>query len=144
MERNLKAPVWLCLALALLIAVNMVTVIGLPSLADSYAALGVAYPTALRLILALAWIVLLSAVLIGLWRSKRLARWITAPLLTAYAAVGVLMQVLFARSIYSRNTVGFDIVIAVLTLIPVWWLALRRGWLRRGSNQLIHPPQETD
>jgi hypothetical protein len=50
--------------------------------------------------------------------------------LTLYSIFGLIWAFVFVQADYGRGRLGFQVVLAVLTLLPIWWLAIRRGWLR--------------
>ncbi len=128
------APRWLVAALLVLIGANLLDTAGTVSAASQYQAISVPFPAGLRIALALAWTLVLAVLVVGLLRGHRLAfRW-TAPVLTAYALFGLLWQVMFARSDYARGQIGFQVALSLIALLPVWWIAIRRGWLRGWSR----------
>jgi len=135
---NLRAPLWLYVALLFLIILNGYTIFGTPALIGDYAALSVPFSPFVRIGVALVWIALFAVMLIGLFTKRHLAYRAVALLLTAYGLFNIIWDVIFARSDYTRGAFGFQIVITALVLIPIWWLAVRRGWLAWKRSSSAH------
>ncbi len=116
----LKAPRWLLAIILALIAANLIEVIGILALTSSYAALQVPFSTAVRVTIAGGWDIVLTVLLVNLLRHNRRAVAWAAPILTLYSLTGLVWFIVFARSDYDRGRIGFQIVLAVVTLIPIW------------------------
>jgi hypothetical protein len=75
------------------------------------------------------WAILLLVLFIGLLRRRPLAFALIAPLLTVDALIGLLWEIAFVQADYGRVRLGFQALLTVIILAPVWWLAVRRKWL---------------
>ncbi len=128
LHARLSAPKWLCAAIALVFVANLWTAFGTLSEAPDYTALGVPFPPALRIAISSLWAILLALLFLGLLLHRRMAFIGAAPLLSLYGLANLGFQILFARSDYSRGLFLFQLLITTLLLIPVWWVALRKGW----------------
>lgn len=127
-----SAPLWLIGGLAAVTLTNLLTVAGtLVVEASAISALRIPFPLVARLALAGLWALAVSALMAGLARRREWAFRQSAPLLTVYGASQWLWQALFTRADFDRGRLPYLLLISVLLLIPVWWLTLRRGWLRR-------------
>jgi len=110
-------------------------------------ALGVSYPPGLRLGIAFVWTMVFTALVIRLLRRPRATiRWIP-PILTGYGMVSLIGLILFARSDFDRNRIGFQALATVLLLAPIWWICRDRptptsakGLLPQSPGQ---PPTES-
>jgi fucose 4-O-acetylase-like acetyltransferase len=128
---NLKAPFWLLAGIAALIAASVLDAVITLDVLAQYQVLATPFPPGLKIAAAGAWIVVLTVLTVDLLRRRRWAfRW-AGPILTLYALAGWVWQFLFDRSDYGRGQLGFQMLVAGIALIPVWWIAVRRGWLRR-------------
>jgi uncharacterized membrane protein len=121
-----RGPLWIIIFVGAVIVLNLIGLLGLIADWPLYATLSPAFPPLLRAALAIWWIVSLSVVLTGLLRRRSRALAWLGPLLTLYAALGVLGVVLFARSDYDRGGIGFQIVVSGVLLAPIWWVWLRQ------------------
>ncbi len=124
-------PRWLLAVLLVLIGANVLDAAGTISAVSRYQEIGIPFPPGLRLVLALAWILVLAVLAVSLLRHRRPAFRLVGPILTAYALFGLIWQIVFARSDYARGQISFQAVLSLMTLLPVWWIVIRRGWLRR-------------
>ncbi len=105
---------------------NLYTLLGTISPAPQELDVSLPFPPAIRMALALFWIVVFTFLLIHLMRRDRLSlRWI-APFLTAYALSNLIWALLFVRSDYGRGAFGFQGLASTVLLIPVWWITIRR------------------
>src|SRR5689334_3363569 len=100
-----------------------------------YAALQLPFPAAFRVVIAGGWGVVLAVLLLRLLHYDRKALNWTAPILTLYALTGLLWLIMFARADYDRGRIGFQTVLAVVTLLPVWL-----NWLIRRRHVIVHTP----
>lgn len=122
----LKAPRWLLAIILALIVANMMEVVGTLATAPDYAALSIPFPASLRVVIAGGWAIALAVLLISLLgHNQRAVAW-TAPMLTLYALTGLVWLILFARSDYDRGRMGFQIALAIVTLLPVWLVRIVR------------------
>ncbi len=126
----MKAPIWLLILLAGLVAANVYTIVGTMDNGAVIASLSLPFAPGIRMAIAAVWILLLSSLLIGLVREKHYAFMWAAPLLTLYALVGLAWNGIFVQSSYSRGSQSFDAVVTLIGLTPVWWVAIRRRWLK--------------
>jgi hypothetical protein len=126
----MKAPIWLLILLAALVAANVYTIVGTIDNAGMIASLSLPFAPGMRMAIAAVWILLLSALLIGLVRARQYAFIWAAPLLTLYALVGLAWDGIFVQSSYSRGSQSFDALVTLIGLGSVWWVAIRRGWLK--------------
>lgn len=126
----MKAPIWLLILLSALIVGNGYVIIGTMQDAANNAAPALPFAPSIRIILAVIWMMLLVAVLLGLLRGHPTAFTLVAPLLTVYGAIGLVWNALYAQSSYGRGSQPFDVLLTLIVLAPVWWTALRRGWLK--------------
>ncbi|HLY26011.1 MAG TPA: hypothetical protein VKQ72_06710 [Aggregatilineales bacterium] len=124
------APIWLRALLALIVMLNIVNIVGAlinfriaPALPD------VSVSPLAQLLVACAFLLIFARLLIGLQRRTPSIYTAVAPVLTLYALFGLAWNLLLTRATYSRETFGFDCLLTVLILFPVWWTAWRRGWL---------------
>lgn len=115
-----KAPRWLLAIILTLIAANLIEVAGTLAIAPQYAALQLPFPATLRIVIAGGWTIALAVLLFRLIRHDPKALHWTAPILTLYALTGLVWLLLFARADYDRGRIGFQLVLAVVTLLPVW------------------------
>jgi hypothetical protein len=129
---RLTAPLWLILGLSFVMMSNLLTVVS-TLMGDTLAAstLRIAPPVAARLALAGLWMLLCATLLAGLLRRVPWAFRQCAPLLTVYGLSQWIWQLLFARADFDQGRLPFLLLATLLLLVPVWWLTLRRGWLRR-------------
>jgi len=127
-------PLWILLLTAGLIIANVLTVTGSWANTSMFGDLPLSYPPALRQIAALVWIGMFALLLFGLLRKSRRAYAAAAPLISLYAAFGLLWLVVFAQADYDRRRVGFQALLSLVLLLPLWWVALRNGYVfrRRG------------
>src|SRR5258708_6920756 len=125
---------WLVGVLLALCAANVLTIAGTASALTSGSLPDLPFAPGVRLLLASAWIVIFALLLAGLIRRRRMAFTWTAPIITLYGISSVVWNILFARSDYSRGGIGFQALVTALALIPIWWIALRRGWLKGAAN----------
>lgn len=135
-----RVPIWLRVFVALLILMNGVGVLGSVlnfQLAPGLAGLPVS-PLP-QVIFCGVFLLAFSALLIGLQQRRAAACTLAAPLISIYELVGLLWSLLLTRSTYSRETFGFDALLTLVILAPVWWTAWRQGWLERlrGALQLV-------
>jgi hypothetical protein len=135
LHTRLSAPKWLLAAIALVIVANLWTAFGTLSETPEYAMLGMPFPPALRIILSIVWAILLALLFLGLLLHHRIAFVWATPLLSLYGLANLGFQILFARSDYSRGLFPYQLLITLLLLIPVWWVALCRGWLNPFVNR---------
>ncbi|MCC7447925.1 MAG: hypothetical protein IT324_10940 [Anaerolineae bacterium] len=119
-NRTRQAPRWLLAIVLVLIAANLLEVAGTLAIMPQYAVLPVPFPAALRMVIAGGWAIVLTVLLLRLFRrDARALNW-TAPILTLYALTGLVWLILFARADYDRGRIGFQMVLAIVTLLPVW------------------------
>ncbi len=128
------APRWLVVALLVFIGLNVLDAAGTVSATSQYKGIAVPFPASVRIALALAWIIVLVVLTVGLLRRHPLAFRLAGPILTAYVLLALIWQTMFARSDYARGQIGFQALLSLIALLPVWWIVLRRGWLRRDSR----------
>jgi hypothetical protein len=124
----MKAPIWLFALLGILLVGNAYSIVG--TLEISNTAPGMPFAPGVRIALSIVWIVVLSGLLIGIVRKNRIAFISVAPLLTLYGLAGLIWNAVFEQSTYSRGSQPFDVLVTIVILAPIWWVALRRGWLR--------------
>ncbi|MEP7286012.1 MAG: hypothetical protein ABI947_09615 [Chloroflexota bacterium] len=125
----LRAPLWLFTVLLILIVFSLYTIIGTIAVIPDYTRLGISLNPLLRIATATAWLILFSLLCGGLALKRRAAFTLIAPVLSAYGLSNIISTWLFAQSDYSRGQLAFAIVATVIALLPIWWIALRRGWL---------------
>lgn len=123
-------PRWLMALILALVAANTLDVRETLTDAAQYSAFQLPFLPNLKIAYALLWIAVLLALAINLLRCRAWAfRWV-APLLTLYGIVGLIGQAVFVRSDYGRGRLPFQFALTLILLLPVWWLAIRRRWLR--------------
>ncbi len=127
-------PLWIIVVVGAVILLNLIGLLGLMADGPLYAVVSPAFPPLLRAALAIWWIASLSVVLIGLLRRRPWALTWLGPLLTLYAALGILGEVVFARADYDRGGIGFQILVSGILLAPIWWVSLRR---RRATMSMM-------
>ncbi len=127
---NLKAPLWLLAGIGVLIVASTLDAIGTLDAFPQYQALAIAFSPVLKIAAAGFWVAVLAALTVDLLRHRRWAFRGVGPILTVYALAGLAWQYLFDRSDYGRGRLGFQVLVAGIALIPVWWIVIRRGWLR--------------
>ena len=133
-DANQKVPLWLLAGIAILIVASALDAIGTLDAVPQYQALAIPFAPGLRIAAAVAWIAVLAALTVDLLRRRRWAfRW-TGPILTVYVLAWLAWQLLFDRSDYGRGRLGFQVLVAGIALIPVWWIVVRQGWLRRANG----------
>jgi hypothetical protein len=133
-----KAPTWLLAVLLALCGANVLTIAGTASALVSGSVPDLPFAPGVRIALAAAWIVIFALLFAGLIRRRRMAFTWTAPIITLYGVSSVVWNILFARSDYSRGGIGFQALVTTLALIPIWWVALRRGWMRGAAANADH------
>lgn len=133
---RLTCPVWLRLGVLALCGLNLYTALGTILDYGQLQAFKLPFSLTLRVAFTGFWAIALFWLAIGAWRHQRRVLFWIGPLLTLYALFGFLWMLLFVRSSYDRGRYGFEIAITAIVLLPIWWLALRRRWLRRqiGGN----------
>lgn len=105
-----------------LIAVNLINLIQTAGDAAYLYTLGLAYPVLLRVVVSGVWVAVFGWLLVRVIRGDRRAwRWV-APALTVYGASGVVWLLVFAQSDFGRGRIGFQAMLTVILLVPVWWL----------------------
>jgi hypothetical protein len=129
----MRAPRWLLIGILIVIASNMLDVIGTVNNAPQYSVADVSFSPTVKIALSVFWIVMFTLMALDLWRARRWAfRW-AAILLTAYGAFNLMWFAIFVRADYGRGRLPFLALATLLLLVPVWWFTLRRAWLR-GQN----------
>lgn len=129
----MRAPRWLLIGILIVIASNVLDMIGTANSASQYSLADVPFSPTLKIALSMFWIVTFALLALDLWRGRLWAfRW-AAILLTAYGVINLLWFAIFVRADYGRGRLPFLALATVILLAPVWWLTLRRGWLR-GQN----------
>lgn len=123
------APLWFYPIPIALIILNLYTLFGTLSLLSQYGELDVSIAPTIRIGLAVIWIVIFSALTMGLVKRFRFALVGIAPTLTAYGVINIISTSLFARSDYARGQIGFQALATILVLVAVWGIALRRRWI---------------
>jgi hypothetical protein len=136
-NQKAHAPLWILVVLAVLIVTNIYAVIGLLS------ANGASYAI-LRIIYAALWIVLFTALIVGLMRQRVVAQRLLAPLLTVYGIVNVIGATIAAKSDYSRGQLVFQMFTTAVAVIPIWWAVLHHRWLARPitNDPTINQPEQ--
>jgi hypothetical protein len=129
LPEHLHAPKWLLGAIGLIVIGNLWTVFGTFVEASDYVTLAVPFPPAVLIILAGSWAILFILLLLGLLLRHRNAFAGAAPLLSLYGLANLAFAILFTRADYSRGLSTFQLLLTLLLLVPVWWAALRKGWL---------------
>jgi hypothetical protein len=130
----MRVPRWLMALILALVAANMLDVRATLTDAAQYSAFQLPFPPGLKVVYALLWIAVLLALATNLLRRRAWAfRWV-APLLTLYGIVGLIGQAVFVRSDYGRARLPFQFALTAILLLPVWWLAIRRRWLRLDTS----------
>jgi hypothetical protein len=131
----MHAPRWLLIGILIVIASNALDVIGTANSASQFSLADVPFSPTVKIALSMFWIVTFSLLTRELWRRRRWAfRW-AAILLTAYGAINLLWFALFVRADYGRGRLPFLALATVILLAPVWWVTIRRGWLRSGNGK---------
>lgn len=87
--------------------------------------LGVSIPLAYAVVSAAVWGAALLAACLGLWRMARWGRWLALAAVTGSQAQMWLDRALFARSDYSRLSIGFALGATIAVLAVTWSLM---GW----------------
>jgi hypothetical protein len=131
-----KFPLWLLAVMIGLIGFNIYSVVGTLNAAAAFAELNIPFPAAGRIAFAVLWIAVLGAVVVGMLGKQRIAFKVAAPALTLYGLANLLWTLAFSKSDYSQGQIVFQGIATVLALIPVWWVALRRGWVRNNNDSL--------
>src|SRR5258706_8077622 len=114
----MKAPIWLLILLAGLVAANVYTIVGTMDNAADYIGLNLPFAPGIRIAIAAVWILLLSGLLIGLVRQKQYAFMGAAPLLTLYGLIGLAWNAIFIQSSYSRGSQSYDTLVTLIALVP--------------------------
>lgn len=130
----LKAPLWLTFILIVLIVLNAIAALESVAFSPQYAGLDIPFAPGVKIVGAALWTVVLTALLVGLLRQRRWAFMSAGPVLTAHSIGGLLWAFAFFRADYARGILPFQTVAAVILLIPIWWVALRGGWMRRANS----------
>ena len=131
----MRSPRWLIAAVLTLAAANILDVWETLTDAPLYADYPLPFPIILKVVYAGIWAIILLILAVNLLRRRTLAlRW-TAPLLTLYGLFGLIGQAAFVRADYGRGRLPFQIALTVIVLLPVWWVAIRRGWLNGEGKQ---------
>lgn len=125
-----RAPLWLALVLALVIAANLIGLAGAVADAPLYRLVSLPFSPVVNVASAGGWTLVFAVVLVGLLARRSWAFAWVSPLLTLYGVTGLVFMAVFARADYDRERIGAQAALTVLLLAPVWWTALRRGWLR--------------
>ena|SRR5260221_8535760 len=126
-------PRWLRFFLLILAGLNLYTASGTVAESSQLQAFDLPFSLTARVVFTGLWALVLLFLAIGSWWRNRQALFWIGPLITLYATSGLVWMFLFARADYDRGRFGFQIVVTVVFLIPVWWVVVRRGWLRRGT-----------
>jgi hypothetical protein len=134
MQAPKPAPLWFYSIPTTLIVLNFYTIIGTLSLASEYSTLNTTFPPVLRISLAIFWIITFTTLSLGLTIRHALAFMWIVPALTLYGLANILVTVMFARADYAQGQIWFQVTTTVLALLPVWWFALRRHWIRTGKS----------
>lgn len=130
----MRAPRWLLIGILVVIASNALDVVGTANSASQYGLAEVPFSPTLKIALSMFWIVTFALLARDLWRGRRWAfRW-AAILLTAYGAINLLWFAVFTQADYARGRLPFLALAMMVLLSPVWWVAIRRGWLRPESD----------
>ncbi len=129
-----RGPLWIILFVGGVIVLNLIGLLGLIADGPLYAIAKPAFSPLARAALAIWWIATLGIVLTGLLRRRTWALTWAGLLLTLYAVVGILGEILFARADYDRGGIGFQIVVSVILLAPIWWVWQRR---RRATMSIM-------
>jgi len=130
-----KAPKWVLAVLLALCGANVLTIVGTVSVLVSGNIPDLPFAFGVRIAVAVAWLTVFAMLIIGLLRRWRPAFFLTAPSLTLYGTSSVVWNILFARSDYSRGGIGFQSLVTVLALLPIWWVAIRRNWMKRTAQE---------
>jgi len=127
---TLSRPLWVALIACGIALAGWIGLWGAAEDAPLYGLIGVSLPLPVRL----GWNLLcaLSFTLIGAGalRSGRRALRLIAPAVTGYALVNALILILFSRAEYDQGRMFFQVALSLLVLIPLWWVALRKGWMQ--------------
>lgn len=124
-------PRWLRLFIAVLAILNLYTAIGTVAESRQLQTFDLPFSLIARIVFAGFWTILLLWLLIGVWRRDQRALFWIGPVVTLYALAGLVWMFLFTRADYDRGRLGFQVAVTVVVLTPIWWVSVRRGWLRR-------------
>ena len=143
-----RCPRWLRLFIAILVGLNLYTVLGTIANRRQLQTFDLPFSLTTRVVFNGFWAIFLLWLLIAAWRRDRRALFWIGPSVTVYALSGLVWMFLFTRADYDRGRFGFEIAVTVIVLLPIWWVALRRGWFsrerRHGDKMLIEPLQDKD
>lgn len=129
--KSRRAPLWFRALIGGLAFAALVELGGSAADGPLYPALDLPFALITRLAVAGLWSALFIFLLLDLIRKRAWAfRW-AAPLVTAYAAARLLWLAVLARSDYDQGRIGAQLILSLIALGPVWYIALRGGWLRR-------------
>jgi hypothetical protein len=128
---KLKAPRWFLAMILVVIAAHTIDAVGTLANLPLYQSVALPFSPLVKAAIAAIWAILLLVLFVGLLRRRPVAFGLAALLLTVDALAGLLWEIAFVQADYGRGRLGFQAVLTVIILAPVWWLALRRGWLRR-------------
>jgi hypothetical protein len=135
-NEKLKAPRWFLAFLLIVIAAHAIDAIGTLASMPLYQTLALPFSPVVKATIATIWTILLIVLFVGLLRKHRLAFAVAAPLLTVDAVAGLLWEIAFVQADYGRGRLGFQALLTVIILAPMWWLAVRRRWLARNEPTL--------
>jgi hypothetical protein len=131
MQSSKSAPLWFYPTLLFLIVFNLYTVIGTVLQEAQYRILDIQFSPVLRIVVSGLWVIVFCALLRGLALRQPLAFMWIVPVMSLYGMANLAGSIVFARSDYSRGQVGFQVIGTVIVLLPLWWIALRGGWMKQ-------------
>lgn len=132
LERSdtLSRPLWTALIACGIALAGWIGLWGAAEDAPLYGLIGVSLPLPVRLGWNLFCALVFSLIGLGVWRSRRRALRLIAPAVTGYALINGLILLLFSRAEYDQGRLFFQVVFSLVVLIPLWWVALRKGWMQ--------------
>jgi tryptophan-rich sensory protein len=129
-----RPPLWITAILVLLILASLYSLGGTLASDQHYESLDLPFSSTARIALSLVWLLSFAALLIGALLNKRLTFALIAPLLTIYGVFNLIWSIRFVQSDYGRGALGFQALITIALLVPIWWLAFRRHWFFRSQT----------
>jgi hypothetical protein len=131
MSGQVGAPRWILLLLLLCIISEGLSAVLVLTNATTLRTLPISYAVTIRIAFSGGWLAVLSFLLVDLMRWRRWAfRWMSS-ILTAYLLFGLLWTIVTVRADFERGRFGFAVLLAVMILIPIWWVTIRRRWLSK-------------
>ena len=109
-------------ACVILVALNL---IGSIQVIRTNPSMEVSYPVVLRVASGVGITALFAALAIALLRVPNHALGLFAPLISLYGLWDTLWLILFAQASYDQGRIGFQLIITLVCLIPIWALHFR-------------------